>query len=177
VSEFNQATVERARRLAEVVEATTKSPALASLTTLTPSSDVVVLYEALIGDVGLRQASRKLFHDGHYAEAVRRGCVYLNNTLKKRSGIAGKDGADLANHVFGLPNAPLKLNQCKTESDRDEQDGYRMIFGGVWRGLRNPRAHESIEDDPEAALEMLVMINHLLRVLARAKRSRRTAAA
>jgi uncharacterized protein (TIGR02391 family) len=100
--------------------------------------------------------------------------VHVNNAVKKKSGIT-KDSTDLMNHAFGLPSATLRLNAGKTESDRDEQDGYRLIFGGVMRGLRNPRAHEPVEDDAGAALEMLIIANHLMRVLTRAKRTRRKA--
>ena len=40
------------------------------------------------------------------------------------------------------------------------------IFAGVMGGIRNPRAHEhEIVDDPEAALEMLIIANHLMRKL------------
>ena len=40
------------------------------------------------------------------------------------------------------------------------------IFAGVMAGIRNPRAHEhELEDEPEVALELIILANHLMRKL------------
>lgn len=169
-------TIERARRVAAALEALSKVPPPPTTAAPPSSPSVTELYDLLVTDPSLRQATRKLFMDGHHAESVRHGCMHINNHVKRRSGVAAKDGNDLMNHVFGLPNPVLRINAGKTVSDRDEQDGYRLIFGGVMCGLRNPRAHEPIEDDAQAALEMLVLANHLMRVLSRARKVRRRVA-
>ena len=65
------------------------------------------------------------------------------------------------------PNKPLlRLNELETISDKNEQQGYMFLLAGAMTGIRNPRAHEhDHEDSPEEALEMLVLVNHLMRML------------
>ena len=54
---------------------------------------------------------------------------------------------------------------------KDEQRGYMDIFAGSMTGIRNPRAHEhDLADEPEVALELLVLANHLMRKLDAATR-------
>jgi uncharacterized protein (TIGR02391 family) len=137
-----------------------------------PSKDPADLYDRLISSDPLRSATRKLFMDGHYAEAVEEAYKCLNNTVKSKSRSA-RDGQNLMQHVFSEEKPVLKLNALRTLSDRDEQAGYRLILAGCMTGIRNPHAHgHDLRDDPEAALELLVWANHLMRVVAEATRVR-----
>jgi uncharacterized protein (TIGR02391 family) len=107
--------------------------------------------------------------------AVEQGCKLVNNTVKDRcgTGTRGKDGPDLMHHAFRNDAPVLKINPLKTVSQRDEQDGYRLILAGMMSGMRNPRAHEHLlRDEAQIALEMLVLANHLLAIIGRATRSR-----
>ena len=68
--------------------------------------------------------------------------------------------------VFSANSPVLKLNAFESQSEKDEQIGYMEIFAGAMVGIRNPRAHEhELADQPEAALEMIVLANHLMRKL------------
>jgi uncharacterized protein (TIGR02391 family) len=128
------------------------------------------LYDILISSKELRDATRKLFVDGHYTRAVEEAYKCINNTVKDRSQLT-LDGQDLMNQVFSEKNPILKMNNLKTVSHRDEQKGYMLIFSGCMTGIRNPRAHEHKKtDSPEATLEMLVWANHLMGVAHKAKR-------
>ena len=40
-----------------------------------------------------------------------------------------------------------------------------MMFSGAVAGLRNPRAHSFIEDDPERALEFIAFVSLLAKLL------------
>lgn len=135
--------------------------------------DFVELYDILVKSQALRDVTRKLFLGGHYARAVEEAYKCLNNRVKVKTGL-DKDGQDLMNQAFSEKNPILKLNNLKTVSQRDEQIGYMLIFGGCMTGIRNPRAHEhQLWDSPDVALEMLAWANHLMRVVDRAKRVRR----
>ena len=114
----------------------------------------------------LRGVSRKLFADGHYARAVEEAFKYLNNAVKKKSGLTEKDGADLMRAAFSANSPVLKLNEFLSDTEKSEQRGYMEIFAGTMTGIRNPRAHDhELDDQPEAALEMLALANHLIRKL------------
>jgi len=142
---------------------------------ITPKlEDFVELYDNLVKSKAIRDATRKLFVGGHYARAVEEAYKCLNNRVKVKTGL-DKDGQDLMNQAFSEKNPILKLNNLKTVSHRDEQIGYMLIFGGCMTGIRNPRAHEHEKtDSPEAALEMLVWANHLMRVIDKTKRVKKS---
>jgi uncharacterized protein (TIGR02391 family) len=67
--------------------------------------------------------------------------------------------------AFNPSNPSLKFNALKDASDRDEQKGFMMLFSGAVAGLRNPRAHGFIEDDPERALEFIAFVSLLAKLL------------
>jgi uncharacterized protein (TIGR02391 family) len=134
---------------------------------------VVELYDVVINSNELRNVTRKLFVDGHYARAVEEAYKCINNTVKAKSGLSA-DGQDLMNQAFSIKNPVLKLNALETESQRDEQLGYMLSLGGCMTGIRNPRAHEhQLWDSPNVALEMLAWANHLMRIINKAKRVRK----
>ena len=124
----------------------------------------LILYDYQITDPDLHRISRKLFADGHYAIAVERAYVYLNNLVKDKAGLGDEDGVALMNRTFSPKNPILKLSSLSSTSERDEQLGYMQILTGVMLGIRNPRVHEhEINDTPQEALEMLGLANHLAR--------------
>ena len=123
-------------------------------------------FDELVTNGPLREASGQLFRDRHYTRAVEEAFKCLNNIAKDKSGHTEKDGADLMKTVFSANSPVLKLNNLESRSKRDEQQGYMEIFAGSMTGIRNPRAHEhGLVDDPEVALELLVLANHLMRKL------------
>lgn len=135
--------------------------------------DPLSLYDSLVLSEPLRKATRRLFTDGHYARAVEEAFKLLNNAVKERSG-SSKDGADLMRDVFSANSPALKLNDLRSQSQQDEQRGYMDLYAGSMTGIRNPRAHDHKSDDqPQVALELLTMANHLMRKLETAKRARR----
>ena len=123
-------------------------------------------FDEAVTSGAIRKASRALFGDGHYARAVEEAFKCLNNEVKGRSGLSDRDGADLMRAAFSAKLPALKITDLVSLSDRNEHDGYRDIFAGSMTGIRNPRAHEhQLVDQPEVALELLTLANHLMRKL------------
>ena len=142
-------------------------------TALLKPEELVSIYDILVKSKELRSATRQLFVDGHYARAVEEAYKCINNLVKLKSRIS-KDGHELMTEAFNCKNPVLKLNELRTDSQRNEQMGYMFIFAGCMTGIRNPRAHEyELQDSPEIALEMLALANHLIRVVHKAKRVRK----
>jgi uncharacterized protein (TIGR02391 family) len=118
----------------------------------------------------IARAASELYRDGHYANAIEDAVKALNNLVRMRSGEA-LDGAALMQKVFS-PNAPiLRFNTMADPSDKDEQLGFMMMFSGAVAGLRNPRAHKLIKDDPERALEFIAFVSLLAKLLDGAKKT------
>jgi uncharacterized protein (TIGR02391 family) len=155
---------EDARQLVEVTRQLAFDP-------VAEAQEDLTLFDALITEDVLRDTTRQLFVDGHYALAVEEAFKCLNNVVKARSRLT-TDGADLMRNAFTPKSPVLRLNALKTESQRNHQLGYMEILAGCMTGIRNPRAHEHRHlDEPRVALEMLSLANHLLRLVGSAKRS------
>lgn len=136
--------------------------------------DPLGVYDAVIDHGELRETTRQLFADKHYAQAVEEGFKCLNNQVKKRSGRTELDGASLMTTALSPGNPLLKINRLKSSSEQDAQKGYMFIAQGAMTGIRNPRAHEHRHlDEPRAAIEMLALANHLMRLIDGATRSRK----
>jgi len=111
----------------------------------------------------IREASSKLFEDGHHANAVFEGCKALDLHVQSKSG-SSQTGTPLMQTVFS-PNAPvLKVADLTTSTGKDEQQGMMYLFAGAMLGLRNPRAHSLKTDDPERAIEYIAFLSMLAKV-------------
>jgi uncharacterized protein (TIGR02391 family) len=125
-------------------------------------------YQGLALHPEIAKAASKLYLDGHYANAVLDAVKALNNLVRLRSGLM-EDGATLMEKAFSPSNPIIKFNDLSTQSDRDEQLGFMRMFSGAVSGLRNPRAHDFIHDDPERALEFIAFVSLLAKLLDEAK--------
>ncbi|WP_141400563.1 TIGR02391 family protein [Magnetospirillum sp. 15-1] len=121
-------------------------------------------YQGLDLHSEISRAASRLYTDGHYANAVEAAVKALNGLVRLRSGLE-IDGTSLMEKAFS-PNAPvLKFNDLASQSDKDEQKGFMQMFSGAVSGLRNPRAHGFLKDDPERALEFIAFVSLLAKLL------------
>jgi uncharacterized protein (TIGR02391 family) len=121
------------------------------------------LYDKIVTDPPVRGVSRGLFRDGHYARAVEEAFKCLNNSVKSKSGLSSRDGADLMRRAFSANEPVLTFSDRTSISEQDEQRGYMEIYAGSMMGIRNPRAHDHrLDDHPRMALQLLVLANHLM---------------
>lgn len=128
-------------------------------------------YEGLDLHPQIEKAVGSLFKSGHYANAIEDAVKALNSIVRLNSGVDDKDGTSLMEFVFNPKNPVLKVNQLSDQSDRDEQKGMMMMFSGAVAGLRNPRAHKLIEDDPEKSLEFIAFVSLLAKISDAAERT------
>ena len=125
------------------------------------SQKPIKAYDGLELHPAIARASSELFKGGHYANAVEDAVKALNGLVRLNSGVDDKDGTQLMETVFSSKNPVLKINNLADQSDLDEQKGFMNLFSGAVSGLRNPRAHKIIKDDPEMALEFIAFISLL----------------
>src|SRR5205807_7136798 len=111
---------------------------------------------------------KKLFDDGHCAEATFEACKFLDRYVSKHSGISDS-GYKLMMAAFDDTTPKVQLTPLKTQSEIDEQKGYRFIFAGSVWAIRNPRGHEiALSDDIDTCLDHLAFVSMLIRRLEQA---------
>ena len=117
------------------------------------------------------ESSSRLFNDKHYAQAIFEAFKQINDYVKEKSGIQDRDGASLMEYVFSPNNPILAFNEFKTQSEKDEQLGFMLIFRGAMLGIRNPKAHEIIvQRDPIKTLEYLAFASLLIKMVEDARK-------
>jgi uncharacterized protein (TIGR02391 family) len=132
-----------------------------------PSTDTPLLHSFDTRNIhpSLPAKVKKLFDDGHYAESTFHAFKYVDKQVQKHSGIP-ESGYKLMMTAFDEGKPKLQLTPLSTESERDEQKGYRFIFAGSVWAIRNPRGHEyAVIDSPDVCLDHLSFVSMLLRRL------------
>lgn len=120
----------------------------------------------------IREVSEKLFMDGHYSQAIFEAYKVVNIIVKEKSGRKDLDGQGLMSTVFSRQSPILKLNDLQDDSDYDEQEGFMLLFMGAMTGIRNPKAHDIVnQNDPTRTLEYLAMASLLVRRVEESKRA------
>lgn len=115
----------------------------------------------------IEKVSKKLFDDGHYAQATFEAYKLLDKEVAHHAK-ASESGEKLMMKAFNEESPLIKLTDLSTTSKKDEQRGYKFIFSGSVIAIRNPRGHEyGIKDSPTECLDHLSLASMLLRRLER----------
>ncbi len=112
----------------------------------------------------LASVSIKLFDDGHYSQATFEAFKYLDLSVKILSKI-NESGYKLMMAAFSESAPMIKLTGLQTQSEMDEQTGYKFIFAGAMSAIRNPRGHDINIDPIDRCLDHLSFASVLLRRL------------
>ncbi len=128
-------------------------------------------YQGMDLHPAIQQAAGTLFADGHYASAILNAVIALNDLVRLKSGVTDRDGVTLMQHVFSSKSPLLKFNALASKTDEEEQFGFQQMFCGAVSGLRNPRAHSLIKDDPERALEFIAFVSLLAKLTEQATKA------
>jgi len=117
---------------------------------------------ALHSDV--RQAAERYLKN-HMEVAIFEAMKAVNKRVREMTGL-DLDGSELMNKAFSEQHPLVVLADLSTETGRNVQAGYRLLFTGAVRGIRNPDAHELFQPlDDEDALEKLGFASMLMRQL------------
>lgn len=115
--------------------------------------------------VEVRRVADRYLESGHPEVAIFEAFKAVNNRVKTMTDF-DSDGSDLMSKVFSDIDPLISLGDLETETGRNIQAGYRFIFMGAARAIRNPDAHEQFKTlGNEEALEMLAFASLLMRRL------------
>jgi uncharacterized protein (TIGR02391 family) len=133
------------------------------ITSPCPAKSPIEIFDAMKFDQKIVEASRSLFEDGYYSEAIFRAFTAVSGFVKEESG-SQLDGKLLMSSVFNEDKPIIKINALRNASDRDEQEGFKFLFMGAQIGIRNPNAHGNIvQTDPYRTLEYLSLASLLMK--------------
>jgi uncharacterized protein (TIGR02391 family) len=126
---------------------------------------VEIVYDKLIIHPEIRRVSKNLFLTKNYASSILEAFKAINNLVKARvKGLTKEDGKALMAQAFLESRPMLKLNDLLSDSEKNEQEGFRFIFQGCQVGIRNPKAHEFVVlKNPIHALQYLGLADLLAR--------------
>lgn len=114
---------------------------------------------------GLPKKVRAFFDNGHYAESTFEAFKYLDKLVQMFSK-STKSGERLMMEVFNEDSPLLRLTPLNSQSERDEQRGFKFLFSGGVIAIRNPRGHEVDQiDDVDTCLDHLAFASLLIRRL------------
>jgi uncharacterized protein (TIGR02391 family) len=106
---------------------------------------------------------KTLFDDGHYSEATFEACKFLDNFVGKHAPNT-KAGERRMMEALNEGAPVVVLTPLGTDTEKDEQRGYKFLFAGTMIAIRNPRGHEhAMVDDPYTCLDHLGLVSMLLR--------------
>ncbi len=122
----------------------------------------IQLFDAMQFHKKVVKASRKLFEDKHYAQAIFEAFKVVENFVRERSGLSSY-GKNLMATAFNEENPIIKVPEAGY-FDKDVQEGFKFLFMGATQGIRNPKAHkEIVQNDPFITLEYLGFASFLLK--------------
>ena len=118
--------------------------------------------------------AEKLILKSEFNSAAREAFVVIENVLREKSGL-DLHGFDLATKALKyeadkktgeITKHPLvAINQLKTESERNEQEGIRYMLMGFFQGVRNLYQHNDIGSGVSNALTVLLDASFFLNLL------------
>jgi uncharacterized protein (TIGR02391 family) len=108
---------------------------------------------------------RRLFDNGHYAQATFEAYKYLETETRRHSGL-DQIGFKLMMRAFAPEHPRIRLTGLSNTCEKDEQNGFQFIFAGSVLAIRDPRGHAvGMVDSPDKCLDHLVLASLLLRRL------------
>ena len=99
---------------------------------------------------------------GEFDTAVFKALRAVEEAVRAAGGFASGDiGVDLMRRAFKPSTGPLS----DTQELAAEQEMLMHLFTGAFGYYKNPQSHRSVNVDPAAAREVVVLASHLLRIV------------
>ena len=104
-----------------------------------------------------------LFHRGKFDTAVFEAMKAVEIAVRKAAQLPNKDiGVSLMRKAFDKNNGPL----TDLTMDEGEREMRAHLFVGAIGSYKNPHSHREVAlDDPDEAAEIIMLANHLLRIV------------
>ncbi len=115
-------------------------------------------------DPMVREACGQLLESGHFAHGVQEAAKAMRDLIREVSNLPD-DGDILAGKAFSTPNPAIRLADLSNETGQSIQRGVMLLTQGVFAAIRNPIAHERVDLDLTEALEMLAVVNFVVRAV------------
>jgi len=110
----------------------------------------------------IQGASAGLLRNRYYAEAIFEAFKRVELRVRELSGLELSGQRLMAAALDGDPPIISVASEAGA-SGRDEQIGFRLMLMGAMTGIRNPKAHEVVDQqDPVTTMEYLAFASLLL---------------
>lgn len=120
------------------------------------------------------QKAKRLIYKSEFESAAREAFVVVETVLRKKSGL-DLHGFDLATKALKyevdkqtgevIKQPLIAINNLKTDSEKNEQDGIRYMLMGFFQGVRNLYQHNQIESGVSNAITVVLNASFFLNLL------------
>ncbi len=105
---------------------------------------------------------------GNYTGAIKTSVLFLTDCIRERTNL-DLDGDRLILQSFSISSPLIRLNDLKTDTEKNEQIGTMMILQGIYKAIRNPRNHDLKIDDRFTCDSIIILINYFVCMVKKAK--------
>ncbi|MCJ2108127.1 TIGR02391 family protein [Methylobacterium sp. E-041] len=111
----------------------------------------------------IREDVWSLFHRGKYDTAVFEAMKAVEIAVREAANLPA---TDVGTHLMRTAFDPKKGNLRDKKATLAEQEGRSSLFAGAMAAYKNPQSHRRVAlDDPDEAFEIIMLANHLLRIV------------